>query len=329
MKNFAKGVAIMSALLIALPIISMAVGKLMPPQSVPTVATPQNPDFSEISTVKIYSEQIGEIVELPLNDFLVRAVMASVKPSFEPEIIKAQAVLMRTYILNRHESEKASPTKELLGCDIGTDPEKYVRLLTDAEGKILYGEEYPEFKSLVMQCVLQTAGEYAFYGGKPIVAAYFLASGGQTESAATVLGEEIPYLQSVLSPYDDDFTTEAVYTKDELFARISTKCSANLLGEPQSWVTLSSVSPSGYVKEVTLGDSLKVSGSELSRWLNLPSARFKMSYIAEFERFNFTVYGSGHLVGLSILGGNEMAKQGSTYAEILEFYLQGIEIVEK
>ena len=41
------------------------------------------------------------------------------------------------------------------------------------------------------------------------------------------------------------------------------------------------------------------------------------------EKFTFEVTGYGHGVGMSQFGANTMAKQGSDYKEILEWYYKG------
>ncbi|MCD7784980.1 MAG: SpoIID/LytB domain-containing protein [Oscillospiraceae bacterium] len=273
--------------------------------------------YPMIEEVNVYDVTKESVTTLSIEDYLTYSVLGTLQMDAEPELIKAQAVLMYTYILGRRLEEEASPTTELFGCDISTDTNKYVRLVYDSDcmGK-------------VRSAVSKVIGEYATYNGNIIAPAYCVSNGGVSESALTVLGEDVPYLMSVESEYDSDYITELYYTSDEIFARITTQNEGvTLLGDPSEWIEVTSSTDTGYVTEVTLAGDKTITGKQLSSWLNLPSARFTVSYSSEFDRFIFRVSGSGHLVGLSQYGGNKMAEAGYSYYEIISFYFTGVEIV--
>lgn len=330
MKDFIKGLAVTAAVLILAPLVPAVLAPAVrdnPGETVPAVADIAEPIYKLIENVSVYDGESGEAVNYSCEDYLTAAVFGSVSAAAEPELLKAQAVLMYTYILGRRIDESLAPTYELHGCDIGTDTEKYIRLVSDSEAKALYKEKYGEYNQKVRNAVREVAGEYCAYNYAPIVPAYCFSCGGVTESSLTVLGTDVPYLKSVKSPYDEGFTSEAVFTKDELFARISTQNEGlMLLGDPAGWIETVSAEESGYVKEIALDSKYTVSGQQLAGWLNLPSARFTVSYSEEFSRFTFNISGSGHLVGFSQYGANEMAKNGMTYKELLTHYFKGITI---
>ena len=53
-------------------------------------------------------------------------------------------------------------------------------------------------------------------------------------------------------------------------------------------------------------------------------------YIKEVEgSIRILTKGMGHGLGLSQYGANEMAKKGKDYKEILNYYYQGLEILQK
>lgn len=54
--------------------------------------------------------------------------------------------------------------------------------------------------SRIRKAVKDTAGQILTCDGAPIAAVFHCVSGPKTESAADVWGEDIPYLQSVVSP---------------------------------------------------------------------------------------------------------------------------------
>jgi len=49
--------------------------------------------------VRLYIHSTGEIIKIPLNDYVAGVVAAEMPAEFPPEALKAQAVAARTYIL--------------------------------------------------------------------------------------------------------------------------------------------------------------------------------------------------------------------------------------
>ena len=66
-------------------------------------------------------------------------------------------------------------------------------------------------------------------------------------------------------------------------------------------------------------------GSDVRTVFGLRSTHFTCTY--EEGSFTFTVKGYGHGVGMSQMGADYMAQQGSTYEEILAWYYPGTQIV--
>lgn len=339
MKDFVKGLIVVAAVLLAISIAPTAISLFRSRTSlddasvtdaIAVMAVPKDVNgYRFIETVNVYDIVSGEKKLANIEDFLVSAVFGAISPTAEPELLKAQSVLMYTYILGRRLQEKTNATPALLGCDISTDNNSYIRLMTKEEIENLYKDKAEEYIEKVRKSVEETIGEYVAYDGKPIITAYCFSCGGRTESALSVLGEDVPYLRSVESEYDSDYLTEAVFTSDELFARISTQSNGiTLLGDPDEWIVLSQVSDSMYVKKVILDSRAEVSGEQLAMWLNIPSAKFTVNYSEELDRFTFTIYGSGHLVGLSQYGANEMAKTGYTYTQILGYFFTDTDIIK-
>lgn len=337
MKNFMKGLLLVAAALIIIPLISVFLpakdddGKVAPENMTEAVAAmaAMQDDMSckFIDTVNIYNTESGETLSLPIDDFLSAAVLGAISPTAEPELLKAQCVLMYTYILGKRMRSIYSPDADINGCDISTDSEKYIRLVFPDEADMLYSEQIPDYESKIKSAIESCKGEYLVYYGRPIVPAYCFSCGGVSESAKTVLGEDVPYLKSVESEYDSEYVTEAVYSKDELFARLAmSETPITLMGEAKDWIVITETNDTGYVKQLLLDGEHTISGTDFANLLSLPSARFTFSYSEKFESFTFKASGVGHLVGLSQYGANEMAKRGSGYEEILKKYFTGVEI---
>lgn len=324
MKNFFRGMAILTLALLIFPAVPWMIGAVSVGEAVPAAAevggvAKEDEGIKYLSEVEIYDIVTERVITLTGEEYVAAALAAQLSPGCPEELLKAQAVLMYTYILRRHLDEAENPTPELYGCDVSTDSNKYPRL-------IMEGSETVDFE-VYREIARETAGEYCSYEGEPIIPAYCRAAGSSTESAMTVLGLDIPYLKSTPTEEPDAYNTTVTYTSDEVFARLTTsKEGYVLLGSPKSWITLKDTQPNGYVNTVYLDSKFEISGSELSKLLNLPSARFTFRYSEASDRFTFTVSGSGSLVGMSQRGAAVLAGEGLGYKEILLHFFHGIRI---
>ncbi len=324
MKDFFRGIALITAALLLFPAVPYIVGAFFGPQetveAVADAVVPLEKTYEPITEVNIYDIVSERVLTVTTEEYIASALAALLPPDAEPELLKAQAVLMYTYILRRRIEEQESPTPELYGCDISTDVSKYPRLVL-GDG-LSYNLE--PFRSAAKEA----SGIYCAYNGEPISVAYCYSAGTVTESSDTVLGVDLPYLKSKASYEPDAYITTVTYTSEEVFARLTTASDGYvLLGGASGWITEKETAANGYVKSVYLDSRFVVSGIELARLLNLPSARFTYRYSDSTDRFTFTVSGSGSLVGMSQRGAEVLAKDGWNYKEILLYYFTGTEII--
>ena len=80
---------------------------------------------------------------------------------------------------------------------------------------------------------------------------------------------------------------------------------------------------SGYIKSLSADGNL-LEGESFARGMSLASTNFSVQKIG--EQIRFLCKGRGHGLGFSQNGGNEMAKKGSDWKEILETYFPGMEL---
>ena len=80
---------------------------------------------------------------------------------------------------------------------------------------------------------------------------------------------------------------------------------------------------SNRVKTVKFGNH-EISGVETRTLLGLKSTNFQIT--REDGKVKFTVKGYGHGVGMSQTGADTMAKQGSSYEDIIKHFYVGVEI---
>lgn len=159
-----------------------------------SAATEQTLPPEETVEVRVLHDD-GTEHSMELGDYLTAVVLAEMPARFEPEALKAQAIVARTYTCRRMGSGKHGPGVLCTdpGCCQGFRSENdYVNLGGGAEAV-----------EKIRQAVEQTRGQVLTYGGELIDATYFSCSGGFTEDAVAVWGQDVPYLQAVESPGEE------------------------------------------------------------------------------------------------------------------------------
>lgn len=320
MRDFLRG---MSVILVSLAVVlsgGLAYRYYKTPKELPAISEEVDIPltYSLIEDVYIFDAVKGLTFTLPIEEYIAGCILAHPIDDPQEEFLKAQAVMFYTYILGRRAEELSRTTPELMGADISTDVNSYLPFECPQEKNIA------ELKPLISEVL----GAYIAYEGVPIQPAFCKSSGGRTQAAKTVFGKDYPYLRSVESRHDSGYTTVTTYTKAEVFGRLSTaKQGFDLYTDPTKWLEVTEAEADGYITEISVDGRYPLSGREVAAVLNLPSAKFSVTYNVATECFTFTSFGEGQLVGLSMYGANEMARQGKGWREILLHYYSGVEII--
>ena len=320
MKKFLLSLLIFAVLIISIPSIPMLLSNTIHSQK----SNDENKSNSGLS-FKVLDANTGEIETVSAKDYVIGAVMAEMPSSYHEEALKAQAVAAFTYALRQQKNEQISPTKDLNGADFSNDSSRYQAYFNTDEAKQHLGSNYDEAYKKISEAVESVFGEYLEFENEPIAAAYHSISSGMTESAKTVWGEDISYLQAQKSEYDTasaDYEHTEVFTADELKSKFSEyDASIEFSDNPQEWISISSVSDSGTVTLVKVGNA-ELTGTQFRSALGLRSANFTVNFDA--DKFTITTKGYGHGVGMSQYGANAMAFSGYTYDQILAHYYNGV-----
>lgn len=260
----------------------------------------------------------GETVrEGDMDSYLVGVVLAEMPASFEPEALKAQSVVARTY------ARKAYVTGGKHGDgSVCTDSACCQAYVSEADYLAKGGTQANVEK--IRSAVFATSGLILTYEGEIIEATYFSCSGGSTEDAAAVWGTEFPYLQAVDSPGEENaayFRSTVEFTPAEVEAALGVV----LTGNPESWVSSVTYTDGGGVDTISIGGTF-FTGTEVRSLLGLRSAAFSVE--SAEDRLVVTTKGFGHRVGMSQYGADAMAVGGSTCEEILAHYYQGTELTQ-
>ncbi len=266
--------------------------------------------LNEEKTVTIKNNETKEEKNLELEEYIIGVVAGEMPASFEIEALKAQAIAARSYAMN-----KINTSNETY--DLVTDVTNQVYITTD-EMKNKWQSEYDYYYEKIKNAVLETQGLVMKYNDEIISAYYFAMSNGSTEDVSLVFGESKDYLQSVDSSWDENvknFTVETNITKEEFCKKLDISCDDIIIKDIKR-------SETNRVNEITINNK-KFKGTEVRSLLNLRSTDFDIEIN---ESIKITTKGYGHGVGMSQYGANEMAKNGSTYEEILKHYYNNIEI---
>lgn len=249
------------------------------------------------------------------TDALVLMLANEMPLTYEKEALKAQAVIARTNLAYAQENDLAEPertTREELRERLG-------------------GKEFQKYYEQLVSCVEETAGEYVTYDGQIIQLPYHYVSAGKTrELGDTGKKKTLPYLKAVSSVFD--FRSEH-FLKIEFLSirqfRNKLRSAYPNLNFPEDDVekmaNAAERDSSSYVLTVELPGK-KISGEDFKNVFALNSTCFSIKEVDGQVRIVTKGYGQGY--GMSQFGANEMAKEGSSYEQILKYYYDGIDIEE-
>lgn len=278
------------------------------------------------------AEGLTVINEVPLETYLEAVVPSEMPSSYEKEAIKAQAVCARTYAWKQMREGRL----EHYGADVD-----------DSVNYQVYHNISPQ-KSTT-EAVYETEGQILCQGGEPVQAYYFSTSSGAT-STDEIWGakEAAPYLKSVVCEFDSEepwsrWKTEIPWKTletraGEYLGKKGTLLDISVTGKNESGAvtglqivteedsfTLQEeyeirqfLSPSGC--KITEKNGTEIEGGSL-----LPSAYFTLEAVPGVS-VSLVGGGYGHGVGMSQNGANEMAKEGYTCEEILDYFFREVEL---
>ena len=251
----------------------------------------------------------GSVENMELDGYVLCAVLAEMPADFEMDALKAQAVVARTYALKRYgtqwKHEGGAVCTDSTCCQAFCSVEEYLQK----------GNSQSSLEK-VQQAVTATKNQVLKYGGELIEATYFSCSGGKTEDALVVWGQDIPYLKALDSPGEE---RAAHYIDTETFTLVQIE---NALGVDLegNWLGEVTYTDGGGVDTIVIGGKV-YKGTQLRQLLGLRSTAFVMTAVG--DSVTITTKGYGHRVGMSQYGADAMAVNGSGYEDILSYYYPG------
>lgn len=275
-------------------------------------------------TIDVMMSNTGSVKTLKMREYIIGSLSGEMSASYHKEALKAQAVACYTFALYVASREEKRPE----GADISDDSTVYQSYIDEDARKKKWGNDFEKNEKIMSEAVDEVFGQYLEYDGKPAMAAYHAMCSGKTESAANVWGKSVSYLKSTVSSGDKlapNYETCQKVSADE-FKRILFKKDLTYGDYPtdaSKWIGDIERYDSGVVKYVDICGK-KISGTDMRSLFSLKSADFDISFAD--GGFTFTCRGNGHFVGMSQYGADYMARQGSSYDEILNHYYPGTDL---
>lgn len=272
------------------------------------------PEGETAITVRLLDESTNTITEKNLEDYIIGVVAAEMPASFETEALKAQAIAARTFAMYKKETRNLD--YDLI---IGTKDQAY----QDNQALLKkWGINFFPNYLKIREAVNDTRGQVLTYEGNIINAFYFSMSNGYTENSELVFQQDLPYLNSVSSEWDNASITNYEFTKT-----MTKEEFCNALAISCETIEIKDIvrSDANRILNITINDQVFV-GTVVRSKLGLRSTDFDI--IVNDTTVSITTRGYGHGVGMSQYGANGMAKEGYSYEEILKHYYQNTEITK-
>ena len=299
-----KNKILLSIIIILLPITVFMLSKQASPK-------PQNSSDQTSQAKEIYIDLLinNEKKHIPLEEYLVSVVGAEVPALFDMEALKSQAVASRTFALYQENTRGYVTTTD-----------QAYNSLEELQQK--WQDNYYTYLKRITDAVNMTKNQVITYNKKLIKAYFYAMSNGYTTTSLSVFNESLPYLNTIMPTFDNETNTKFKVTKkvskDEFCKTLNVDCAAltinNIITDYSNRIETLSINKKTYT------------GIEIRKIFNLRSTDFTIT--VENNDVIFTTKGYGHGVGMSQYGANAMAKEGSNYKDILEYYYQGVTIEE-
>ncbi len=268
----------------------------------------------------IIIESPSATYEMDMEEFIPCVLANQLNISTPTEAIKAQAVIIRTYILYYMENNT-----EINAKDLNLPYTLYDDL------KNIVGDEFSSYYTKLKNAVAETSRETIKYNNSLIIPYFHAISAGITRNGQEALNSTAyPYLAS--KECSDDTSSQDYLT----ITYVDKKSFVDILKKHKEDIQINEANPlentqvltrcsAGYVATIQIGDAT-FTGDEIQMYFSLKSPYF------EFENYEDQIRiickGNGHGLGLSIFGAAKMAEKGSTYKDILGYYYTDV-MVEK
>ena len=244
---------------------------------------------------------------LDLNDYVTGVVASEMPALFNEEALKAQAVAARSFATSKIENNFLELTS-------GISDQVYS---PNFKLKEKWNDDYNKYYNKIYNCVKSTHNEVIKRDNKILRTYYFSMSNGYTENSQTVFNDTtFTSVKSLENENTPNYKFQKTFSSSDL---------NKLLNVSNIDIQNIERNETNHVKSITINNKT-YTGIEFRKLLNLRSTDFTIE--KQDNNYIITTIGYGHGVGMSQYGANQMAKEGSSYKEILNHYYENTEISE-
>ena len=288
-----------------------------------TSTTPPKSSAAAENTYKIYDKSTKKVITVNDVDFCCGALATETEADIPTEALKAQAVAIHTYYTHLRDESRKQNKEYDFQCN-----SKIWEVYADKNDiKAKWGDTFEESFGAIEKAVKEVSDILVLYNDSPAMTKYFEISSGTTDSYSEIYGKDIKYLTNVATPYDtvaNNYQTKQTFSSEELNSLMGKKYKDYKAADADK--NVSEIKKTNYSTVLSLRVGNKeIKGYEFADILKLRSSNFNVE--TKEGNYIFTVYGYGENIGLSKFGSCQLAKQGSSYIEILEYYYPGTKSV--
>ena len=251
------------------------------------------------------------VTDMPMDTYVARVLAGEAVRDSQPAALEALAITIRTFALANRGRHRAD------GFDLCD--QTHCQVLRTAV-------------AATDRAAQATAGRLLLRDGAPASVYYSASCGGRTQRPSDVWpgADDPPFLPSK----DDDACQGAPAWTAEIHENDLARAlrSSGFRGELRN-VTIAARNASGRIARLRLdglhpdqisGQDLRVSVGRTLGWQHIKSTAFELRKKDGSYRFNG--HGSGHGVGMCVIGSARLAEKGVSAEEILARYFPGLEI---
>lgn len=320
MKKFLSLILISSVVTIFLPV-ALLKENLSSAENAFASQTSTGTTTENRDTITVFRTAINDSSEMEFFEYVCGSVAAEMPLSYHEEALKAQAIACYTNALRLKNSSEEDATYH-----ISDDSSVHQGYLSEEQRKEKWGEDFEKYESKLHSVVKSVENIAIYYEDVPCIAAFHAICSGRTESAENIWGEKVPYLVSVKSSGDNlspQYSSVVIFEKTDFIEIAKELTESKKTGSLKNIISIKEKSKAGTVIKATLNKK-EFTGDEIRKAFSLKSPVFTVKCTEKTVTFN--VVGYGHGIGMSQYGADFMARQGSTYEEILRHYYKGVEI---
>ena len=270
--------------------------------------------------LQVYIAEQGQVSEMAMEEYLMGVVAAEMNPDWDKEALKAQAIIARSFTLQKIAEDGGVPARN---ANASTDIKEFQAYNADS------------INDNVREAVEETRGQVAVHGGEFIRGWFHAYAGRRTALAREGLefrGPNPPYIHIVDSPAEDTVPDEERNWEASFPLSEVRNATRDITGEDPGEITsveIAEEGPSGRVTRFNVND-VEVSGPELR--LALGSTEMRATFVddisVEGNELVMSGTGYGHGVGMCQWGARALAEDGQSAEEIVQYYYRNIDIVK-